>query len=194
MEKNKKTIAIIIFLYLILFCAFLFNKKEEENLSLVSDFSNSPENVSNNIEENVVIAEDIFVHISGEINYPGLLKLKKGQRLYEAIEMAGGVTKDADLDSVNLAMILADEDKIYIPKIGESTPAYLLNIDSGNSKINLNRATKEELMNLDGIGDKTAEAIIKYRDENGFNEIEDIMKVPGIGKGKFDKIKDDITL
>lgn len=194
MEKNKKTIVIIIFLYLVLFCAFLFNKKEEESLSLVSNFSSSPESVSNNIEENVVIPEDIFVHISGEINYPGLLKLKKGQRLYEAIEMAGGVTKDADLDSINLAMVLADEDKIYIPKIGESAPEFLLNIDSGNSKINLNRATKEDLMSLDGIGDKTAEAIIKYRDENGFNEIEDIMKVPGIGKGKFYKIKDDITL
>lgn len=194
MEKNKKTIVIIIFLYLILFYAFLFNKKEKESLSLVSNFSSSPESVSNNIEENVVIPEDIFVHISGEINYPGLLKLKKGQRLYEAIEMAGGVTKDADLDSINLAMVLADEDKIYIPKLGESAPEFLLNIDSGNSKINLNRATKDELMNLNGIGDKTAEAIIKYRDENGFNEIEDIMKVPGIGKGKFDKIKDDITL
>lgn len=194
MEKNKKTIVIIIFLYLVLFCAFLLYKKEKESFSLVSNFSSSPESVSNNIEENVVIPEDIFVHISGEINYPGLLKLKKGQRLYEAIEMAGGVTKDADLDSVNLAMILADEDKIYIPKIGESAPEFLLNIDSGNSKINLNRATKEELMSLDGIGDKTAEAIIKYRDKNGFNEIEDIMKVPGIGKGKFDKIKDDITL
>ena len=194
MEKNKKTIVIIIFLYLVLFCAFLLYKKEKESFSLVSNFSSSPESVSNNIEENVVIPEDIFVHISGEINYPGLLKLKKGQRLYEAIEMAGGVTKDADLDSINLAMVLADEDKIYIPKLGQSSPEFLLNIDSKNSRINLNRATKDELMNLNGIGDKTAEAIIKYRDENGFNEIEDIMKVPGIGKGKFDKIKDDITL
>ena len=197
MNKNKKTILIIVVLYIALFGAFLLDKNKREKLEISSNFSNIPENeIVENDNNDFIETEEIFIHLSGEVNYPGLIKLKKGQRLYEAINMAGGATDYADLDLVNLALVLSDQDKIYIPRIGEEAPSFLITQthDLSNSKININKASKEELIKLDGIGDKTADAIIKYRDENGFNQIEDIMNVPGIGQGKYNRIKEDITI
>lgn len=154
-------------------------------------------------KDEIVITEDnnleddfIFVHIEGAINSPGLIKVKFGTRLYELIEEAGGETKDADLSRVNLASIVTDEQKIVIPKkvISESSDDdYKEEVKS--SLININTASKEKLMELSGIGESTAEKIIKYREENGyFNVIEDIMSVPGIGESKFNSLKDNITV
>ncbi len=136
--------------------------------------------------------EIIFVHLSGEVKYPGLVQLKTGARLYEAIEIAGGLSDAADINQINLAAILSDEDKIYIPKEGENATVY----SSKNEKseiININTASKEELMTLPGIGEKTADSILEYRSKNRFEKIEDIMDVPGIGEGKFKQIESKIT-
>ena len=104
-----------------------------------------------------------------------------------------GATDDADLSRVNLASILIDEQKVVIPAkvvIDED----IENVQIGGV-VNINTASKERLMTLDGVGESTAEKIIKYREKNGyFNAIEDIMHVSGIGQSKFDRIKDDITV
>lgn len=135
--------------------------------------------------------EFIFVHIEGCVNYPGLIKTKYGTRLFELIEEAGGETEEADLTRVNLASIVSDEQKVVIPKkvaMEEITKAE-------SSIININTATKEMLMSLNGVGEGTAEKIIKYREQNGyFNTIEDLMNVSGIGESKFNGLKDDITV
>lgn len=97
---------------------------------------------------------------------------------------------DADLERLNLAKVLVDEEKIVVPKkvILEETK------EEENSVVNINTADVEKLSTLTGIGKSTAEKIIKYREENGyFNSIEDIMNVSGIGENKFNSIKDDIT-
>ena len=134
---------------------------------------------------------DIYVHIDGAVKNPGLLKVAYGTRLYELIEEAGGETEDADLSRVNLSCILNDEQKIVIPKkvvISEES------ISSSNGLININTATKEELMQLNGVGEGTAKKIIHYREENGyFNTIEDLKNVSGIGDNKFNGLKDEIT-
>ena len=99
---------------------------------------------------------------------------------------------DADLERLNLAKVLTDEEKIVVPKkvILEETKE-----EGENSIININTADVEKLSTLTGIGKSTAEKIIKYREENGyFNSIEDIMKVSGIGEELFSKIKDNITV
>lgn len=140
--------------------------------------------------------EYIFVHIEGCVQNPGLFKIEKGTRLYELIDIAGGETEDADLSKINLASILVDTQKIYVPAItiysenDENSTDY-----SHNKLVNINTATSSELQTLNGIGPNMAERIIKYREQNGgFTQIDDIMKVEGIGESKFNKIKENITI
>ena len=135
---------------------------------------------------------DIFVHIEGEVNNPGLIQVSFGTRLYELIERAGGTTENADLSRVNLASILSDEQKIMIP-----AKVVIDDEESEeNSKIvNINTASKEKLMTLDGIGSSMADKIIKYRQDNGyFNSIDDLKKVSGIGESKFNELKDNVSI
>lgn len=135
---------------------------------------------------------DIYVHIDGQVKEPGLKKVKYGTRLYELIDIAGGETEDADLTRVNLATVLIDEQKIMIP-------AKIVASDDSSSEeeglVNINTASKERLMKLNGIGEGMAERIIKYRQDNGyFNTIDDLKNVSGIGENKFNGLKDDITV
>ena len=134
-------------------------------------------------------ATTIFVYVCGEVNSPGVYQCKKGARLFEAIELAGGLTKEADLNSVNQAQVLEDGTKINILSINDS------NDTQGSSLININSATKEQLMTLPGIGEKKAQAIISYRESHGgFQSIEELMEVEGIKTGIYEKIKDRIKV
>ena len=147
------------------------------------------------IEEN----EDIYVHVCGEVNQPGVYCLPAGSRLYEAIEAAGGLKEGAAAESLNQAQEAKDGQQIYVPSIekslkegvsGEGEPA-----EASDGKINLNTAAKEQLMTLTGIGEAKAAAIIRYREENGgFQSIEELMEVEGIKEGVFNKIKDQIKI
>lgn len=141
------------------------------------------------------VKNSIFVHIEGEVNNPGLIEVDYGTRIYELIDKAGGETENADLSRVNLSSILSDEQKVIIPaKIVVSDDSKIDN-NMENSMININTASKESLMRLDGIGEGTAKKIIKYREENGyFNTIEDLKNVSGIGENKFNGLKDNITI
>lgn len=192
MKSDKKHIGIIILIYILLFLFFYFFKSNNEN-TFVNQLSQSPDTEVQIENEEVLIEEEeeIFIHISGEVNYPGLIKLSKGQRLYEAIDIAGGMTEKADLNQINLSLVLNDQDKVYIPSKDEN-----VNFIQTNSTplININTASKEELMTLSGIGEKTANSIIEYREKNGFNKIEDIMNVPGIGEQKFLQIQEHINI
>ena len=113
--------------------------------------------------------------------------------------------ENAATDYLNLAKVLTDGEKIYVPDKEEALGLNPVNVDTAqintgdvkvtDTKININTASKEELLSLKGIGDSRAEDIINYRTENGkFAAIEDIMKVPGIKQGAFNKIKDNIKV
>lgn len=150
----------------------------------------------NVIETNSIAEDFIFVHIEGEVENPGLAKIKYGTRLYELIEEVGGATENADLSRINLSSIVSDEQKIMIPtKITSSeSDESPENQNTETGLVNINTASKEKLMTLSGVGESTAEKIIKYRENTGyFNTIEDIMNIQGIGENKFNNIKDDIT-
>ncbi len=144
------------------------------------------------------------VHVCGEVANPGIYELPAGSRIYEAVKAAGGFTENAAEESVNLASPIEDgvQIRIYSKEEAETLAAGAAPFDgfeaSGEGKepvVNLNTATKEELMTLSGIGESRAEDIIRYREENGgFQNIEDIMKVSGIKDAAFQKIKDRITV
>lgn len=144
-------------------------------------------------------SNNIGVYVTGEIVNPGVYYLNEGARLYQLIDIAGGLSDTADINKLNLAQSLKDSDKIVIPKKENKSEEEISNnnerdLDLDNNKVNINVATKEELMELSGIGASTADKIIKYREKNAFTYIEDIMDVPGIGESKFNNIKDSISV
>jgi competence protein ComEA len=134
-----------------------------------------------------------MVHVSGQVYNPGIVELKFGSRVIDAINLAGGLKKDADSDKINLARKLSDEEKVHVPRIGEEEiPLEDSNLGQGNNKvkININTCTKEELMSLPGVGEVLAERILEYREQTSFKTLEDIMNVSGIGEKKFENIKE----
>lgn len=192
-------------------------EETEKNVLIPYDETNYTGN-EEKVEETKNI---ILIDISGEVNKPGVVELEEGARIKDAIEMAGGITKNAYTSDINLAYKLEDGMKIKIPSKKEvkdsknqvnennyiSTDAGE-NIKTSNSNstsdsntkmqktiVNINTATQKELETLPGIGQATAEKIIKYREEKGkFNKIDDLKKVSGIGDAKFEKIKDYIKI
>lgn len=203
MRINKKDFLIILLAFLglssigLVYKNYIVNKNVNiENEGNKKIFSNekTDKSIKNNPEN---INDEIFVYIDGEIRKPGLYKMKNNDRVKHLIDIAGGFTENADLSKINLAIKLKDEMKVHIYKIGEKNDILenkTENSDNNSSLININSATKEELMKITGIGETKAEKIIEYREKNKFNSIEDIIKVKGIGKKTFEKIKKEITV
>ena len=149
-----------------------------------------------------VSSMSITVHVAGAVNNPGVYKLRSGARFNDGVIAAGGATDQADLNSVNLAMLLNDGEQIYILKRNEKphtitaqrSPSSATggSASSGNSKvaiININTASLAELEQLPGVGPSTAKAIIDYREKNGaFVTVQDLINVRGIGPAKLDEI------
>lgn len=157
------------------------SRKENENFSL--DTLEVQED-SDGVQDS---GRDICVYVCGAVEQEGVYSLPAGSRIYEAIEMAGGFREDAAKAEVNQAEVLQDEERVYVPTFAE----VLSEEEQADGKVNLNKATKEELMTLPGVGASRAESIIQYRNENGgFKSIEEIMLISGIKEGLFEKIKD----
>ncbi len=150
----------------------------------------------------------IVVYVCGEVYKPDIYEMQQGQRVKDAIDAAGGATDEADLNGLNLADFLSDGQKIYVLRGTENASDGDGGMDGLNAaggddeatsdagsamlqqRININTATKSELMELPGIGETRAQDIIQYRKEHGaFATIEDIKKVPGIKDGAYLKIK-----
>lgn len=143
--------------------------------------------------------KDIYVDISGAVSNPGVYQLKPGSRVEDALQSAGGITKDANTQwiatNLNRAMVLVDGAKIYIPSRSEtqnnSAGASSSLVKTGNEKINLNSASQSELESLAGIGPVTAEKIISGRP---YQTIEELVSHKILGQKSFDKIKDQLTV
>lgn len=206
-------------------CSLFSGCSENNDLKLVnsdgiviedykSEEGNSNDSVNtvktNNEDE---IAEDYdnsrlfyVVYVCGAVNKPGIYELPENSRIFDAISEAGGYSKDAVSNYLNLAKIIEDEEMIYVPSIDELENGFdssefmaysgtATNENNVGKKVNINSATKEELMTLPGIGESKANTIISYRDEHGkFNAIEDLMQITGIKEGLFNKVKDSICV
>lgn len=146
---------------------------------------------------------DIFVHVVGEVNAPGIVKVPEGTRLYNVIEKVGGMTKNAQTDYLNLADTVKDGQQIRViskkeyKKLKKKSHGGSQKESQGGSDssglININTATADELQTLSGIGEVRAKAIVEYRTQNGnFSKPEDIKNVSGIGDATFNNIKSQI--
>lgn len=183
--------------------------KLEKEASSAEEKEEAPQEKQQKSEEQKTQSNTVCVYVCGEVNCPGVYELAEGSRIYEVIEKAGGMTENAAFSYLNQAEVLVDGARIYVPNVQEEASADgawqeesdmndgAAKSSSGLShgKININRAGREELMTLSGIGESKAEDIITYREENGpFQAIEDLKQIRGIKDGVFNKIKDDITV
>ena len=142
--------------------------------------------------------EKICVYVCGSVKKPGVYELPEDARIVSAIALAGGFTKSASAEGVNQAERIKDGQQIYVPskkEAGNGTSSQAGVSGAQDKRVNLNSASREELMTLTGIGEAKASDIISYREENGgFEKPEDIMKIRGIKQGIYRKIKDMITV
>lgn len=148
----------------------------------------------------------IYVYVCGEVEQAGVYMLLEGSRVFDLFELAGGLTQDAALDYWNQAGVLTDGQMIYVPTKEEaeerqegwdisSNTSENANTNDTSGKINLNTASLEQLMEIPGIGEAKAKAILNYRETNGsFSAIEDVMQIEGIKEGVFSKMKDYIVV
>lgn len=138
----------------------------------------------------------LVVHISGEVQNPGLYTLPAKARVAEAVEAAGGLLESADTSAINLAARVSDGDKVWIPAVGsQTTDIQTLPARSAGVALNINTASARELETLPGIGEVKAEQIVAYRSEHGlFLSLDDLLNVPGIGTELLEQIRSYITL
>ena len=143
----------------------------------------------------------VRIYVSGAVRNPNqVYRLAPGSIVQDAIEAAGGATDEADLERINLAQELADQQHVHVPRQGEENPPPAVSGgESGGGAtgglVNINTATQAELETLPGIGPVTAARIIAYRETNGpYERIEDIQDVPGIGPATFEGLKELITV
>lgn len=193
-----------------IYCISVLAKKDKEAIeyynyqtvneeSLYSASENDNKIISSNNNQN----SKIYVYICGCVKKPGVYPCAEGTRVYEIIDMAGGLTEEAYVQALNLADIVEDKDKIYIPDMEsfqnqENLSDNSIDIKDSSKKsslININTASLSELITLPGIGESRARDIIEYRTQYGkFNIKEDIMKISGIKEAAYSKIKDYITV
>lgn len=142
----------------------------------------------------------ITVDVKGAVKSPGIYDLPVGSRVNDAVQKAGGLTEQADSKSLNLAQKVSDEALVYVPTKGEEaasqqTGSGMASSTSKEKKVNLNKASLEELKQVKGLGGKRAQDIIDHRETNGkFKSVDELKKVSGIGAKTIEKLKDYVTV
>ena len=181
-------------------------QKQDDGLEELELTDGSGAEENSNPQEDCGENEEIYayVYVCGAVHSPGVYKLSSDARVFEAVELAGGLTEEAAGEYVNQAETVTDGGRIYVPTLEEAqeygagvAETGITNGTDGKKqgKININTAGKEELMQLTGIGEAKAQSILDYREEHGkFTSTEELMQIEGIKEGVFNKIKDNITI
>ena len=201
MKNIRKYIYIITIIIFIIFCIMVIIRKRELKDNNINYTVNKENIIVNNDKINDE-EEYIYVDIKGEVINPNVYKIKKGLRVIDVINLAGGLTEESDTSNINLSKIATDEMVIVI-KSKNNEEVYIdsdvdinnnNNNNNNNQLIDINTCTIDELLTLPGIGESKANNIIEYRKKNKFNTINDIMNVSGISESLFNKIKEYIKV
>lgn len=192
------SVALGIVMIILAGCSFSVPVREEESIGSTTMIRRKQQENTEQKEET-----EVYVHVCGCVKKPGVYQLHFGARVQEAIDAAGGFSEKANQTAWNLAEVLQDGMQVYIPSKDEAKEALNeeqslgkdLSASQKEDAVNINKASKEELMTLPGIGESRADAVIACREEKGsFTSIEEIKNVTGIGDGIFSRIKDLITV
>lgn len=191
-----KWIEMCILMLCLCLCSGCSGKEEKQEILEEAQTMGEEETKTKQAEMTEKEGDTIYVYVCGQVVCPGVYELKESSRLYEALEAAGGMTETAADTYLNQAESLEDGQKVYVPSREEE--ASLVSVPEGgkeDGKVDLNQASKEELMTLDGIGEARADAILKYREDGGgFRSAEELKEVEGIKDGIYNKIKDKIKV
>lgn len=200
-EKKKLTYTVAAVVFVLLAGIIYFCKGNAYDSDITAEDTGivSEENIEAELMTPVPEKEPVIVHVSGAVVSPGVYEIDSGMRVYDAINAAGGFLDSASDDNLNLAQIITDGEKITV--LTKKQAKKIKKSDGGKSStdnnilININTASKEELMNLPGIGEAKADAIIEYRENNGgFKSTDGIMGISGIKEGVYSKIEKYITV
>lgn len=202
--KNIILITLGVFCIITSFYLYGRNKskvfKDEYMNNIFVEENNSEESITTS-GENVITSNNsnkIFVEIKGEVAKPDVYEVDEGSIIRDLINVAGGLTPEANIDNINRAEKLINNQLIVIPNKNDEIIVEGTNISQGITKdgiININKASLSELQEITGIGEVKAQSIIDYREKNGgFKSIEDIKNVDGIGSKTFEKIKEKICI
>ena len=171
---------------------------KESNLQTEVTTVSKDEKEDKNQKEEVVEQDLITVDVKGAVKSPGIYDLPVGSRINDAVQKAGGLTDNADSKSINLAQRISDEALVYVPTKEEATSQEAQSNASStkeNKKVNLNKASLEELKQVKGLGAKRAQDIIDHRESNGkFKSVDELKKVSGIGAKTIEKLKEYVTV
>ena len=219
LKKYKYVITIFLFMLIIFYIVFVKVNLKSKEKNLVDN-----QVVINEVEKVEVDLKDdlVYVDIKGAVKKPGVYKINSDKKIIDVITIAGGLMENANTDNINLSKKVTDEMVIIIYTDEEVKNSNIVDtvikvidkecvcpniqndgcinteindsITNVNKTININTATLEELMSINGLGEAKAKAIIKYREEYGyFKIIDDLLNVSGIGEALFEKIKEYIT-
>lgn len=172
----------------------------QAEVAVVSKDSSSEKEVKKEEKEEPLEQELITVDVKGAVRSPGIYDLPVGSRVHDAVQKAGGLTEEADSKSLNLAQKVSDEALVYVPTKGEEAASQqaasgTTASTSKDKKVNLNKASLEELKQVKGLGGKRAQDIIDHREANGkFKSVDELKKVSGIGAKTIEKLKDYVTV
>ena len=211
-QKQKIYLGIAIVIIICMIFYYIFTNNSDYNYEELDELGEKTESIFQSSKETE--KTKIVVHITGAVNEEGIVRIEEGARIIDVVEAAGGLKEDAELKNVNLAYIVEDGQKIFIPyktdieEQEEEIP--FVSIDAGKEvitdtevnnsngsklKVNINKASQADLQLLPGIGESTALKIIEHREKNGkFASIEEIKNVSGIGDAKYENIKDYIII
>ena len=206
-EKIKEYKIIVICTGLGLFVGGFFLLKpapqtpvKETNLQAEVEAVSKDSSTEKEVKEEPVEQDLITVDVKGAVQSPGIYDLPVGSRVNDAVQKAGGLTEQADSKSLNLAQKISDEALVYVPTKGEEAASQQAGPGTASStskekKVNLNKASLEELKQVKGLGGKRAQDIIDHRETNGkFKSVDELKKVSGIGAKTIEKLKDYVTV
>ena len=172
----------------------------QAEVEAVSKETSTEKEVKKEEKEETLEQDLITVDVKGAVKSPGIYDLPLGSRVYDAVQKAGGLTEEADSKSLNLAQKISDEALVYVPTKGEEAVSQQTGSGtppstSKEKKVNLNKASLEELKQVKGLGGKRAQDIIDHREANGkFKSVDELKKVSGIGAKTIEKLKDYVTV
>ena len=172
---------------------------QTEVTTVSKDSASEKEEKSQKSETEEVVEKDLItVDVKGAVKSPGIYDLPVGSRINDAVQKAGGLTDNADSKSINLAQRISDEALVYVPTKEEATNQEAhsnATKTKENKKVNLNKASLEELKQVKGLGAKRAQDIIDHRESNGkFKSVDELKKVSGIGAKTIEKLKEYVTV
>jgi competence protein ComEA len=196
--RYKKYIGLILIILLII-CGIVYKNTVYDAQVVLIESVEQPE-IQEKSEEIIEENPNITVYVCGSVKKSMNVTLPKDSRVEEAIMLAGGVTENADVNGINMAQKLNDEDMVYVPKKGEiidtgGKGSSVTSSPAKQGKLNINKATAEQLDALPGVGPAIAKKIVDYRESSGgFKSIEELNNVSGIGDEKYKDIKSLITV